>query len=166
MLGEYEHAQLRVRVLDLARRARALVGEARWHPDVEDDEIGVLLGDRGQQAIGVAERRDDLMAAVFEESCEPLAQQHLVLRDHDPHGSSAIRVVPAPCSLSMRSVPPRATTRSERPLNPVPSIGAAPPTPSSATETTSFPSWRPAVRTILVGRACLTAVVSPSQPLK
>src|SRR5436190_16663076 len=152
-----------MRVLDFARRARALVCEARWHPDVDDNEVGILLGDRRQQAIGVAERRDDLMSAVFEEACEPLAKQHLVLGDHDPHGSSAIRVVPAPCSLSMRRVPPRATTRSERPHKPVPSIGAAPPTPSSTTETTSLPSWRPAVRTILVARACLTALVSPSQ---
>ena len=65
-----------------------------------------MLGDREQQRVGVPEGGDDLVSAVLEQAPEPLAQQHLVLGDHDPHGSSAVSVVPAPGSLSMRSVPP------------------------------------------------------------
>ena len=123
VLGEDEHAQLWVRLLDLPRCARALVGEGRRHPDVQDDEVGIVLGDRGQQPVASPERGDDLVSGVLEQSPEPLAQQHLVLGDHDPHGSSAVSVVPAPWSLSMRSVPPCAATRSARPLRPEPGVG-------------------------------------------
>ena len=84
------------------------------------------------------------MSGVLEQSPEPLAKEHLVLGDHYPHGSSVVSVVPAPWLLSMRSAPPHAATRSERPLRPEPGRGAAPPTPSSATETTSLPFSRPA----------------------
>ena len=41
-----------------------------------------------QQLVGVADGRDDLLAGVDEEAGEPGAQQHGVLGDHDPHGSS------------------------------------------------------------------------------
>ena len=77
------------------------------------------------------------MFSVLEQSPEPLSQQHLVFGDHDPHGNSAISVVPAPRSLSIRSEPPYAATRSARPLRPEPGAGVAPPAPSSMTETTS-----------------------------
>src|SRR5262249_22740165 len=142
------------------------VREGGGHPYVEDDEIGLVVSNRRPQPVCVAERSDDLMPTVLEEPPEALAQQHLVLGDHDAHGSSAVSVVPRRCSLSMRSVPPWAATRSERPRSPEPAAGVAPPTPSSATETTSRPLTRPALRTILVAFACLTALVRPSQAMK
>ena len=108
VLGEDEHAEVRVGLLDLVRGLRALVGEGRRHPDVEDDEVGIVLGDRRQQPACVAERSDDLVSAVLEQTPETLAKQHLVLGDHDTHGSSAVSVVPAPGALSIRRVPPRA----------------------------------------------------------
>jgi hypothetical protein len=55
VLGEDEHAHFWMRLLNLPRRACALVGEGRWHPDVEDDEVGVLLGDRGRQPVRTPE---------------------------------------------------------------------------------------------------------------
>ena len=59
-----------------------------------------------RQPVCVPEGRDDLVSGVLEQSREPLAEQYLILGDHDPHGNSAVSVVPAPWSLSMRSVPP------------------------------------------------------------
>ncbi len=55
VLGEDEHTQLGMHVLELPRRPRALVGEGRRHPNVEDDEVGVLLGDRGWQPVRIPE---------------------------------------------------------------------------------------------------------------
>jgi hypothetical protein len=46
------------------------------------------------------------VSGVLEQPPESLAKQYLILGDHDPHGNSAVSVVPAPWSLSMRSVPP------------------------------------------------------------
>ena len=74
--------------------------------------------DRGQQVLGVAERRDDLMPAVFEEPRQALPQEHLVLRDHYSHGSSAVRTVPWSGLLSIASVPPWAAARSASPRSP------------------------------------------------
>ena len=153
-------------LLDLRGRAGAFVGEARGHADVEDDQVGSVLGDDAGQLVGLPERGDDLVAAVLEEAREPRAQQHLILDDHDAHGSLAISVVPAPGWLSMRSVPPSAAARSPRPLRPEPATGAAPPTPSSATQRTRWPFSRPALSAIRVARACLTAFVTASQPMK
>ena len=42
-------------------------------------------------AVGVATAPRDLEAGVFEQASEALAQQHLVVGDHDSHGSSARR---------------------------------------------------------------------------
>ncbi|HEV2758636.1 MAG TPA: hypothetical protein VGV86_03615 [Acidimicrobiales bacterium] len=42
------------------------------------------------------------MAAVFEEASGTLAQQHLVLGDHNPHENSAVMVVPRPSPLALQ----------------------------------------------------------------
>ena len=65
---------------------------------------------QGEQTVGRLPDRghdhDDVVSGVLEQSPEPLTKQYLILGDHDPHGNSAVRVVPAPWLLSMRSVPP------------------------------------------------------------
>ena len=57
---------------------------------------GACAATAAEHVLGVAERRDDLVAGVGEEAAQALAQERLVLGDHDPHGSSAISAVPAP----------------------------------------------------------------------
>ena len=96
MLGEDQHADLGVGALDLGRGPRPLVGVTRWHANVEDDEIWTVFGDRDDQSLGISERCDDVVSGVGEEPPESLAEEHLVLDDHDSHGSSAVSVVPAP----------------------------------------------------------------------
>ena len=71
-----------------------------------------MLADEREQRVGVAGAPDDLVAGVLEQPGEALAQQHGVLGDHDPHGSSTAIRVPAPGGLSIASVPPWAATRS------------------------------------------------------
>ena len=66
VLGEDEHADLRVLGLDPARGPGALVGEARRHPNVDHHEVGPVAGDGGEQPVGVAERGDDLVTSVLE----------------------------------------------------------------------------------------------------
>ena len=73
VLRQHEHAQLGMRGLELGRCASALVRVGRRHSNVDDDQVGVVLGDRRQQLFGVTERRDDVMSGVFEEPRKPLA---------------------------------------------------------------------------------------------
>jgi hypothetical protein len=106
------------------------------------------------------------VTSVGEESAQPGPEQDLVFGDHDAHGSSAVRVVPVPGRLSMRRAPPRAATRSDRPLSPEPGTGSRAADPVVETVTTSRPSSRRALSEMLVACACLTALVSPSHPMK
>ena len=49
-----------------------------------------MLVDGAQQRVGVADRGDDLEAAVGEQLGQAGAQQDRVLGDHDSHGSSTV----------------------------------------------------------------------------
>ena len=120
MLREDEHCGLRVVAADLGGGAHPFVVVVGRHAHVDDGEVGLVLGDDDEERVGVADPRDDLVAGVLEQAREALAQEDRVLGDHDPHGISASSRVPAPGGLSIRSVPPWASTRSARPVNPVP----------------------------------------------
>ena len=128
-----------MRALDLRRRAGALVGERRRHADVEHDEVGRWPATLPEPS-RVAERRRDLVARVGEQPHEPVAQEHLVLGDHDPHGNSASGRAGTGVAVDVEP-PPWAATRSRNPLRPDP-FSRAPPMPSSRPLTTSAPFWR------------------------
>ena len=76
--------------------ADALVGLRRRHPHVDDRQVGLVLVERGEQRLAVADAGDDLVAVVGQQRRDALAQQHEVLGDHDPHGSLAVIVVGPP----------------------------------------------------------------------
>ena len=108
----------------IQRAARiALVGVRRRHPHVDDGEIGRVLADRAAQAVGVVDGGDDLVAGVLEQPPQALAQERLVLGDHDAHGSSATTAVPSPRGLETLTLPPSAATRSVMPASPERSLG-------------------------------------------
>ena len=98
---------------------------------------GLVALDDVEQRVGVAHGGHDLLAGVDQQAGQPGSQQHGVLGDHDPHGSSTRRVVGPPAGLMHVA----ACRRGRRPgragrRRPVPRSGSAPPTPSSRTSTT------------------------------
>ena len=62
---------------------------------------GCVSVDHVEQGLGVGGAADDVVAGVDQQAGQPLAEQRRVLADHDPHGSTASIVVPAPGGLVM-----------------------------------------------------------------
>ncbi len=52
---------------DRDRGAQPLIGVVGRHPHVDDRDIGLVLGDRGLECLGVADRGGDLVSAVGED---------------------------------------------------------------------------------------------------
>src|SRR6202012_1976210 len=99
-------SDLRMGPLDRMRGASAFVGEGGRHADIQYREIGAVARHRGRQVLGGATGSHPLVAADGEQPRQTFAQEYLVLSDHDPHGSSAISVVPLAGMLSICSRPP------------------------------------------------------------
>ena len=75
----------------------AFAGVRRRHADVDDDGVRrVGSRPRASSSLGVADLGGDLDAGVCEHPGQPLAEQHRVVGDHDPHGSSARDAGPWP----------------------------------------------------------------------
>ena len=119
-LGQDEHADVRPAVADHQGRAQPLVGEGGRHPDVDDDRVRAVRGDRAQELLPVALGRGHLVPGLGEQPGQPLPQQHGVLRDHYPHGSSAAMIVGPPDGDSTESRPSTPDTRSASPERPGP----------------------------------------------
>ena len=124
------------------RGLQALVGVGGRHPQVDDRDLGSVLGDGRDQLLGVAGLPDDVEAGLAEQQRDPFAQQHRVVGDHYAHGISALSRVPPAGGLQIFRRPSSASTRSASPRRPEPSFGSAPPLPSSVTSTTSLPFSR------------------------
>src|ERR687898_1696212 len=92
---------------DLLRRDEAVVTVAGWHPDVHDRNVRLERIDHAEQGLGIPTAPGDLEAGVLEQPGEALAQQRLVVGDHDAHGIST-RSWPS----RRAAVPPTAPTRS------------------------------------------------------
>src|SRR5215211_4185483 len=151
---------------DLQGGPQALVGVGGGHAHVDHGQVGPVGVDGRDQAGAVADLGDDLDPAVGQQPGQALAQQHGVLGDHDPHGSSALITVGPPGGLVMVSSPSTAATRSARPRRPLPRAGSAPPAPSSMTSTMSRSRWRAMRTPISAARACLAALVRASATTK
>ena len=137
VLRQHEDPDRRPPVADRDRRPQTVVGVRRGHPDVDDAQVGLVPLDGAEQLVGVADRGDDLLTGIGEDPGQSGPQQHGVLGNHDPHGSSTDTVVGPPFGLITYIVPPSPATRSRRPWRPEPPAGSAPPWPLSRTSTTS-----------------------------
>src|SRR5215207_3537333 len=94
---------------------------------------GVAALDLGEQVVGGADLGGDFDARLAQERGEAVANDQVVVGDHDAHGSSALTVVPPPGGLETCSSPSSASSRSSRPRRPEPREASAPPMPLSAT---------------------------------
>ena len=74
----------------LDRGAQALVGVGRRHADVDDRDVGAVRLDRATRASPSADGGHDLAAGLLEQAHQALAQQHRVLGEDYPHGTSAV----------------------------------------------------------------------------
>src|ERR1700689_2807161 len=166
-LGEHQHADVGPAVADHERGSQALIGEGGRHPHVDHGRVGRAGGDRAQEPLGVGLGRDDLVPGLLEEPGQPLAEQHRVLGDRYPHGSTAEIIVGPPDGDSTDSSPSTPLTRSARPDRPAPG-GAAPPMPSSLTSTVSVPGkpWPSTTTLTWLARECLATLVSASATMK
>ena len=105
------------------------------------------------------------MPAGLEEPGKTVPEQDLVLGDHNPHGNSAVTIVPRPRGLSTLTLPPRAATRSVMPNKPEPrSAGAADAVITDADDEASVAPT--ALTATSDARACLAAFVSASLATK
>jgi hypothetical protein len=139
VLGEEEYADLREAAPDLVGGDEAFVGPGGGHADVDYRDVGLVLGDYGEQCVGGAGLGGDLDACVSEDAGESLAEDGGVVGEDYAHGIAAWRCVPRPGGLSSGSWPLRAWTRSARPRSPEPRAVSAPPMPSSSTSITTSP---------------------------
>ena len=92
VLREDEHAGRRMLLADLPRRAEALVGVRRRHPDVDDRDVGRVRAHLQQQLVGGPGLADDLEAGLLEQLRDALAEQDGVVGEDDAHGGDATPV--------------------------------------------------------------------------
>jgi hypothetical protein len=89
VLAEDDHARVRVGLADPLGGPDAFVGVPGRHADVGDHDVGPLRIHGGEQAIEVLADRDDLEVRLrLQQPSDPLADQQVIVRDHDPerHG--------------------------------------------------------------------------------
>ena len=85
---------------DLLGGEQPVVAMVGRHADVDDRDVGPARLDHAQQRVGVAAAPGDLEAGVLEQAGEALAQEHLVVGDHDrmaaPRGAWLASAVSGP----------------------------------------------------------------------
>jgi hypothetical protein len=77
----------------------AFAGVGRGHADVHHHRVGRVGAHPAEQLLGIPDPGGDPDADGLQYPSEALAEQHRVVGDHDPHGSSAVTQVPAPAGL-------------------------------------------------------------------
>ena len=76
VLGEQQDAGLRMLLPDRSSGHRAVGVVVRRHPDVDHRQHRVMGSHRLEKRVGVADCGHDLVTAFFEETHEPLAEEH------------------------------------------------------------------------------------------
>jgi hypothetical protein len=71
---------------DLDGGAQPVVGLVGRHLHIHDGHVGTVGGHLAPQVVGVTGLGDNGKAGVGQQAAEPLAQEHLVLGHHNPHG--------------------------------------------------------------------------------
>ena len=113
VLGEDQDSDLRVAPPNLLGGAQALVGVRRWHPNVDDRDIGLVADDLQEQVVRALCLSDHVDPGFAQQGREPVADQQAVIGNHDPHGITAEIVVPLPtgCGCAADRPAPRPDRR-------------------------------------------------------
>ena len=125
MGGQHQHSDLGELGAEDPGRVQALGRMVRRHPDVHDDQVGMLLPDRRDELRGIARLGGHLEARAIEQAGHALAEQDIVVREDHPGSAAAhldhyrpIRGVRAMVDWGVRM-------RVRWPHRPVPSCSAA-----------------------------------------
>ena len=89
--GEHENSRCRELLADDACRVESLGGVRRWHPNVDDDDLGFVCTNESEERRGIAGLADDLESVPFEQRRETLSQQDVVIRERDARATFAHR---------------------------------------------------------------------------
>ncbi len=89
MGGQHQHGDPGELGADHPGRVQPFGGMAGWHPDVHDDQIGMLLPDRGHEFRGVAGLGGHFEAGTIEQAGQALAEQDVVVREGHPGAAAA-----------------------------------------------------------------------------
>ena len=85
VLAEHDDADLRIRLAQSLGGLDPLVGVARRHADVGDDDIRPLSVDRGEQRVEIAADGRDLEVGMrLEQAPDALTDEVVVLGEHEP----------------------------------------------------------------------------------
>src|SRR5205823_4863155 len=103
VLREHDHPDVRMSCAYIDRGAQSVLGVIGRHPDVGQQQIGMLALDERGQLAGVSGRCDDGEPCAVEQEDEPFSKQRLVLTYDDAHGISAMSTVPKPAAVSTSS---------------------------------------------------------------
>src|SRR5215467_9387288 len=68
---------------DLPRSIQALGQITRWHPDVDDGQVRMLLTDLRQQFVGIAGLADHVKPRAPQQACYALPEQRVVVGQGD-----------------------------------------------------------------------------------
>ena len=107
-----EDTDLRVGAPDLLGRDEAFVGVGRGHLDVDEDDVRPPEVDETHELLAGPGLPDDIEACLDQQASQALAQEQLVVGNHDPHGISATSFTEPPASRARPSDPSTAPTRS------------------------------------------------------
>ena len=86
VLRKHKHTGFGPLPSKLDRRPQAVVAVAWRHVDIRDRDRWPVREALAQEILGVASLSDDFESGIGEQSCDPLAQQHVVLADHHAKG--------------------------------------------------------------------------------
>lgn len=144
----------------------AFVGEGGGESDVDDGDVGVVVGEGFVEVGAVVDGGDDGEVVGLEEFDQSFSEEGEVFGDDNAHGISRVTMVGPPVGLVMFMVPSKASMRRRMPARPLPGAASAPPWPLSVTVMTRRSSpwlmWTHA----WVASACLAVLVRSSAMAK
>jgi hypothetical protein len=87
---QHHDAGLRELLADRHGRREPFGRLTGWHPDVDHGKVGPLGADQGHEAARLPGLADNLESRPFQQPRYGLAQQHVVVSQHDPHRTAGI----------------------------------------------------------------------------